>query len=66
MEKAPKYVVLTNTLVGWENVWTVTNSDGTEVPMEFLTKEEAQKEIDEVVEETGYNPEDYRIVEKNP
>lgn len=64
MPKQTKYVVLTNTVFdGWTNCWTETFPDGTEKPMEFLTKKDAQKEIDELVEEMGYDPEDYRIEE---
>ena len=55
------YVVQTKTLAGWENVWTETLPDGTEQPQKFETKEEAQREIDDLVEEMGYDPDDYRI-----
>lgn len=60
------YVVQTKTHEGWVNCWTETLPDGTERPVKFATKEEAQREIDELVEEMGYDPEDYRIVREKP
>lgn len=53
------YIVLTKTMNGWENVWT----DGDDKPLSFPTREEAQAEIDDLVQEMGYDPEDYRIEE---
>jgi hypothetical protein len=53
------YIALTKTMNGWENVWT----DGDDKPLSFETLEEAQAEIDDLVEEMGYDPEDYRIEE---
>lgn len=55
------YVVLTKTDEGWANIWTETLPDGTVLGREFQTKEEAQLEIEEVVEEMYYDHEDYRI-----
>ena len=55
------YVVLTKTSEGWVNCWTETLPDGTERPTQFQTKEEAQKEILDLVKEMEYDPEDYRI-----
>jgi hypothetical protein len=55
------YIVLTKTDEGWANIWTETLPDGTELDFKFQTKEEAQMEIEELVEEMGYDPEDYRI-----
>lgn len=55
------YIVLTKTREGWDNCWTETLPDGTERPTQFQTKEEAQREIIDLVEEMGYDPEDYRI-----
>lgn len=56
------YIVQTNTVIdGWVNCWTETLPDGTERPTQFQTKEEAQREIDDLVEEMGYDPDDYRI-----
>lgn len=61
------YIVQTWTdFGGWENTWTETLPDGTERPLKFKTKKEAQKEIDELVKEMGYLPDDYRIVEEKP
>jgi hypothetical protein len=51
------YIVLTKTMNGWENVWT----DGDDKPLSFPTREEAQAEIDDLVAEMGYDPDDYRI-----
>lgn len=59
------FVVQTKTLGGWENCWTETLPDGTERPVRFETKEEAQREIDDLIEEMEYDPDDYRIVEEN-
>lgn len=61
---------------GWENVWTVTESDGTSGLQYFNTYQEALYELAEFFadaremieiegytwEEYGYDPEDYRIV----
>ena len=60
------YIVLTKTLEGWANTWTETLPDGTERPTVFATKEEAQSEINDLVEEMGYDPDDYKIVKENP
>jgi hypothetical protein len=53
------YIVLTKTMHGHEGFWT----DGDDNPLAFHTREEAQKEIDDLVEEMGYDPEDYKIEE---
>jgi hypothetical protein len=57
------YIVLTKTMNGWENVWT----DGNNKPLSFPNREEAQAEIqaeiDDLVDEMGYDPENYRIEE---
>lgn len=59
------YVVLTRTeFEGWQNTWTETLPDGTERPTEFDTVREAQEAIDDLVEEMGYDPDDYRIAPK--
>jgi hypothetical protein len=59
---------------GWTNTWTTTDDNGVEIPERFETKEAAQKEIDEFLEEiaedirtgerdadNGYYGEEYRI-----
>lgn len=55
------YLVQTKTDEGWVDIWTETLPDGTERPLRFQTKEEAQREIDDLVKEMGYDPNDYRI-----
>lgn len=55
------YVVLAKTDEGWVDIWTETLPDGTERPLRFQTKEEAQREILDLVEEMGYDPDDYKI-----
>jgi len=53
------YVVQHDFLYGWDNAgW---SDDGK--PLRFETREEAQKEINDLCQQMKYNPEDYRIVE---
>lgn len=73
-----KYEVQHYTLCdGWVNTWLETTDDGKEVPCVYATREEAQAELDEYLEDVadqiacgerdkncGYDPSEYRIVEK--
>jgi hypothetical protein len=67
---ASKYIVETEFLYGWENVWT--DEDGN--PTVYSTKEEAQAELDDFIADTvvdfehgnleePYDVEQYRIME---
>lgn len=51
----------------WENVWTNTDENAVETLMLFNTADEAQEEIDDLIEEMelqgmDYDIEDYRIM----
>lgn len=58
-----EYEVLTDTLCqGWINCWTTTEPDGTEHPTTFPTEEEAEAEIQELLETCngdGRDPDEY-------
>ena len=72
------YAILTKTLGGWEDCWTIEEKiDGEFVskPDRYITQDEAQAEIDEIIadsdeqiangergEDEGYSQDDYRIV----
>jgi hypothetical protein len=47
---------------GWTNTGLVVYPDGTEGPPQYDTLEEAQQELDELIE-FGQDPEDMKIVE---
>jgi len=71
----PRYEVQQDTVSeGWINNWTEENNDGIPQPMTFATPEEAQAEIDDLIESVQeavlagdmtkeYDPNDFRIVE---
>lgn len=53
------YIVETLFTYGWENCWTEDDK-----PMTFDTREEAQAEIDDIIESgLDYNQNDFRIIE---
>jgi len=45
------YAVLTNTLGGFEDCWTVTDSQGKTMPDRYESIEQAQAEIDDIFDE---------------
>jgi predicted RNase H-like HicB family nuclease len=57
------YEIQTNTISdGWTNTGWVVYPDGTEGPAQYETLEEAQQELDELIE-FGQDPVDMKIVE---
>jgi len=48
---------------GWKNNWVEERPDGSTHPETFSTRAEAQAEIDGLVEDMGYDPDNYRIRE---
>jgi hypothetical protein len=75
-----KYEVQQHTLCdGWSNNWRICEKDGSELPHQFDTMQEAQAELDEFFEDIadeirrgerhkneGYDREEFRIIPVEP
>ncbi len=75
----PSYEVQTYTICeGWVNTWTIIEGDNDPVPHHFATRQEAQAELDELLNDIqqeiscgdrapdrGYDAEEFRIVGTN-